>query len=222
MKLFAASMLVIAATSISEAKPSLMVNEFCGDRYCGQATQSYQGQIKTGYRKTVERRYKAKRKHRYSSRHHRHSYSRHAAADRTKASKPIQVSSIGPEPLGEAARVATGLLAKAKSYLGGNPTGWRSLWCARFIAFIAPAVAETLKSKGLNPNWARDYALLPGAKREGSIGDIVVLSRGRGGHIGILDHFDKHGNPVIVSGNHGRKVGIGTYSKRRVIAYASL
>jgi len=109
-----------------------------------------------------------------------------------------------------------GLLSRAEQYLGTNPTGWNHVWCGRFMAMIAPDKAALVK----NPNWARDWARLPGAHRGiGSPGDIVVLSRGRGGHIGVLKGYDGRGNPIIISGNHGRSVGEGVYSASRVIAY---
>ena len=110
---------------------------------------------------------------------------------------------------------------KANSYLGTNPTGWSRLWCARFIAVIAPSVAERLKAMRLNPNWARDYAKLPGAKRHGSPGDIIVLTRGKAGHIGVLKGYDRNDNPIVISGNHNRRVGEGVYPRGRVIAYVS-
>jgi uncharacterized protein (TIGR02594 family) len=113
------------------------------------------------------------------------------------------------------------LLAKAESHLGTNPTGWARLWCARFIAVIAPDLANRLQAMGGNPNWARDYARLPGAKRSGQVGDLVVLKRGKGGHIGIVKGFNANGDPIVISGNHGKKVGEGIYSKTRVLAYVS-
>lgn len=144
-------------------------------------------------------------------------------AHAVKTLKPVQVASLGNEPIGEPPRAEIGLLAKAKSYMGSNPTGWGSLWCGRFIAYIAPRAAEQLKRMGLNPNWARDYARLPGAKSYGSVGDIIVLTRGsRGGHVGIVAGFDKNQNPIVISGNHGHVVGKGVYPKSRVIAYATI
>ena len=45
-------------------------------------------------------------------------------------------------------------------------------------------------------------------------------ARGRdGGHVGVVQGVDRHGNPIIVSGNHGHRVGVGTYPRSRVIAY---
>ena len=42
------------------------------------------------------------------------------------------------------------LVSKARQYMGGNPTGWRSLWCGRFMAMIAPQAAARIR----NPNLA--------------------------------------------------------------------
>ena len=109
-------------------------------------------------------------------------------------------------------------LARARADLGKNPTGWRSLWCARYISMLLPHVAR----KVANPNMARSYAVLPKVKPEPGV--IVVLTRGRSktaGHMGLLEAFDKRGNPIIISGNHGGKVGRGTYPRGRVIAYVS-
>lgn len=109
----------------------------------------------------------------------------------------------------------TWLLTKAQAYKGTNPTGWRHSWCAKFIAMLAPDLAKKID----NPNWARDWAVLPKAKPKPGV--IVVLSRGRGGHIGVLSGFDQRGNPRVVSGNHNRRVAESVYPKRRVLAYVS-
>ena len=108
------------------------------------------------------------------------------------------------------------LVSKARHYMGSNPTGWRSLWCARFMAMIAPEAAAKVR----NPNMARDWASLPRVSPQ--IGAIAVLARGkRGGHIGVVSGFDAGGNPIIVSGNHNRRVGEAVYSANRVLAYVS-
>lgn len=110
-----------------------------------------------------------------------------------------------------------GLVERARAYLGGNPTGWRRVWCGRFMAMIAPDAAAKIR----NPNMARDWAGLPHV--QGRVGAIAVLSRGRkGGHVGVVSGFDERGNPRIVSGNHGRRVGEAVYPAGRVLAYVSL
>ncbi len=130
---------------------------------------------------------------------------------------PAAAERIGSNGLAHVT-ISAPLVEKARAYLGktaaqlGLP---RSLWCADFVAKIAPEVARKVD----NPRWARDYAALP--KTGPQVGAIAVLSRGRGGHIGIVSGFDSRGNPVIISGNHGHRVAEGTYPKGRVIAYVS-
>lgn len=110
----------------------------------------------------------------------------------------------------------TGLVAKARSYIGTNPTGWRSLWCGRFMAIVAPAAARRVR----NPNMARDWAQLPHVSAQ--VGSIVVLTRGpTGGHVGVVSGFDAGGNPKVISGNHNRIVAEAIYPKSRVIAYVA-
>jgi uncharacterized protein (TIGR02594 family) len=52
------------------------------------------------------------------------------------------------------------------------------------------------------------------------VGAIAVMSRGkRGGHVGVVSGIDASGNPIIISGNHGRRVAESTYSRGRIYAY---
>ena len=76
-----------------------------------------------------------------------------------------------------------------------------------------------LAAKISNPNMARAWAELPHTSLH--VGAIAVLSRRRGGHVGVVTGFAANGNPIIVSGNHGHRVGEGVYPKYRVIAYVS-
>jgi uncharacterized protein (TIGR02594 family) len=107
------------------------------------------------------------------------------------------------------------LVSEARRYLGGNPTGRSSLWCGAFMDLI-------LQRTGHRPgsNLARDYAHY-GTRISGpQVGAIAVMSRGkRGGHVGVVSGIDEAGNPIIISGNHGRRVAEATYSRGRVFAY---
>lgn len=109
---------------------------------------------------------------------------------------------------------ANRLVNIARSYMGTNPTGWSRVWCGRFMAMIAPEAARRVR----NPNWARDWVEAGYNSRNCQVGSIAVLSRGRGGHVGVVSGCTAYG-PQIVSGNHGRRVGEGVYSERRVLAY---
>lgn len=110
----------------------------------------------------------------------------------------------------------TGIVAQARAYIGTNPTGWRRLWCGRFIAMVAPQVAARVG----NPNMAKAYLALP--RTSGNVGDIAVMGRRGGGHVGIVSGFDGAGNPIIVSGNAGGGiVREGAYARGRIIAFVS-
>lgn len=135
-----------------------------------------------------------------------------AAHKTTSAPAKIKVAALGDAPLYSGAD----LVSKARAYMGTNPTGWSSLWCAKFMAMVAPDAARRVK----NPNLARDWARA-GLPRVAhcQVGTIAVLSRGRrGGHIGVVSECTAAG-PKVVSGNHNRRVGEAVYRHGRVIAY---
>jgi uncharacterized protein (TIGR02594 family) len=108
------------------------------------------------------------------------------------------------------------LVAEMRKYMGTNPTKRRALWCATFMNMVLNKLCD----KGTQSDAARSFVdygrKIPGPK----VGAIAVLTRGpNGGHVGVVSGVDKHGNPIIVSGNHGHRVGVGTYPRSRVIAY---
>lgn len=107
-------------------------------------------------------------------------------------------------------------LVIAEGYKGTNPTHKSSLWCADFMNLVlAQSGAKTSKS-----SMARSFADY-GTRLSGpQVGAIAVFARGkRGGHVGIVKGIDARGNPIIISGNHNRRVGEGTYPRNLVIAY---
>jgi uncharacterized protein (TIGR02594 family) len=131
--------------------------------------------------------------------------------------KPLRMPAGLQKVLADGAERAIGsdLIVRARSYLGTNPTGWRRLWCARFMAMIAPRKAAHLR----NPNSARAWVHAGRRLRSCRVGAIAVMARGpRGGHVGVVTSCGRRG-PTVVSGNHGHRVGEGRYSSRRVLAY---
>jgi len=107
-------------------------------------------------------------------------------------------------------------LAIAEGYKGTNPTRKSSLWCADFMNLVLSQSGM----KSSNSSLARSFTSYGRRLSGPQIGAIAVLSRGkRGGHVGIVKGIDARGNPIIISGNHGRRVGEGTYPRHRVIAY---
>jgi uncharacterized protein (TIGR02594 family) len=108
------------------------------------------------------------------------------------------------------------LVAEMRKYLGTNPTKWRSVWCAVYMNMVL----HKLGYKGTDSAAARSFADYGKRIHGPKVGAIAVLSRGsNGGHVGVVQGVDRHGNPIIVSGNHGHRVGVGTYPRSRVIAY---
>ena len=108
------------------------------------------------------------------------------------------------------------LVAEARRYMGTNPTGRRALWCARFMNLVL----ERTGHRGTGSDMARSFANYGRRVSGPQVGAIAVLSRGRrGGHVGVVSGVDQRGNPIIISGNHGRRVGESVYPRGRVIAY---
>lgn len=122
-----------------------------------------------------------------------------------KRPKAIQVASIGNEPISEA---PVGLVAQAERYLGqtAHQVGVRStLWCSAFIRKLTNA-------SGVDD---RAISWLSKPRTSPAIGAIAVMRH----HIGIVKSFDRSGNPILISGNHRHRVGIGAYPKHRILAY---
>ena len=110
----------------------------------------------------------------------------------------------------------SGLVAEARRYLGGNPTGRSSLWCAAFMNLVLERSGKTGTGSNMASSFARYGTRVSGPQ----VGAIAVMSRvRRGGHVGIVSGIDGNGNPIIISGNHGRRVAESTYSRGRIYAY---
>jgi uncharacterized protein (TIGR02594 family) len=108
------------------------------------------------------------------------------------------------------------LIAEARKYLNTNPTHRSRLWCAAFMNFIL----AKLGYPGTHSDLARSFVHYGRRISGPRIGAIAVLSRGKeGGHVGIVTGVDKHGNPILISGNFNRRVGIGVHPRSRVLAY---
>ena len=45
------------------------------------------------------------------------------------------------------------------------------------------------------------------------------MGRNGGGHVGVVSGVDANGNPIIISGNHNRRVAESVYPKGRIITY---
>jgi uncharacterized protein (TIGR02594 family) len=108
------------------------------------------------------------------------------------------------------------LVSEARKYMGTNPTSRSRLWCATFMNMVLAKVGYS----GTNSDAAKSFAQYGRRISEPRVGAIAVLTRGRtGGHVGVVSGVDNHGNPIIISGNHGKRVGEAIYPRSRVIAY---
>jgi hypothetical protein len=105
---------------------------------------------------------------------------------------------------------SSGLVARARSYMGQTASQIglrRTLWCSAFLRHLTNA-------RGVDD---RAISWLSQPRTTARVGAIAVMRH----HVGIVTGFDRHGNPILVSGNHGRRVGEGVYSAHRIIAYVS-
>ena len=111
---------------------------------------------------------------------------------------------------------SSGVVSEARRYLGGNPTGRGSLWCARFMNMVL----EHSGYRGTGSDMANSFASYGQRISGPQVGAIAVMSRGRsGGHVGIITGIDASGNPVMISGNNGNRVKEAPISRGRIYAY---
>jgi uncharacterized protein (TIGR02594 family) len=111
---------------------------------------------------------------------------------------------------------SSGIVAEARRYIGGNPTGRGSLWCARFTNMVL----QHSGYRGTGSDMASSFAQYGQRVSGPQVGAIAVMSRGRrGGHVGIITGIDASGNPIMISGNNGNRVREAPISRGRIYAY---
>jgi len=93
-------------------------------------------------------------------------------------------------------------------HLGGNPTGWSHIWCGRFLATTLEAAGH--RGGGNLAVGYKDY----GKPTHAQVGAIAVLPH----HVGLVTASGPD-YVVLLSGNHGHKVGVGRYASGKIIAY---
>jgi uncharacterized protein (TIGR02594 family) len=104
---------------------------------------------------------------------------------------------------------------EARRWLGTNPTHRRTLWCAAFMNLVLKNVGLRGTGSDLARSFASAGQRVPGPR----VGAIAVMARRGGGHVGVVSGIDRHGNPIIISGNHRRTVAEAVYPRGRVYAY---
>jgi uncharacterized protein (TIGR02594 family) len=107
------------------------------------------------------------------------------------------------------------IVAEARRYIGGNPTGRGSLWCARFMNMIL----ERSGRHGTGSDMASSFASYGQRVSGPQIGAIAVMARRGGGHVGVVSGIDANGNPILISGNNRNRVAEAPVSRGRIYAY---
>jgi uncharacterized protein (TIGR02594 family) len=110
---------------------------------------------------------------------------------------------------------SSNLVAEARRYVGGNPTGRGSLWCARFMNMVL----QQSGYRGTGSDMARSFATYGQRVSGPRVGAIAVMGRRGGGHVGIITGIDAEGNPIMISGNNGNRVREAPVSRGRIYAY---
>ena len=125
---------------------------------------------------------------------------------------------LAPDTASGAAPTSGGgssLVMEARHYLGGNPTGRGSLWCARFMNMVLQHTGH----HGTGSDMASSFAHYGHRISGPQVGAIAVMGRRGGGHVGIITGVDAHGNPIMISGNNGNRVREAPISRGRIYAY---
>jgi uncharacterized protein (TIGR02594 family) len=113
-------------------------------------------------------------------------------------------------------RGSANVLKLAERYLGTNPTKMRRLWCANFVGMIEKKAGRS----GSGSNFAKSYASYGKRVAKPQPGDIAVMGRKGGGHVGYFVGWAPNGKAILISGNsRGGKVSKGQYAASRIFAW---
>jgi uncharacterized protein (TIGR02594 family) len=115
-------------------------------------------------------------------------------------------------------RSGSNVISMAERYLGTNPTKMRRLWCANFVGMIEQKAGR----RGSGSNFAKSYASYGKAvsRKDVRPGDIAVMGRKGGGHVGYFVGWAPNGKAILISGNsRGGKVAKGQYATARIFAW---
>jgi uncharacterized protein (TIGR02594 family) len=93
-----------------------------------------------------------------------------------------------------------------------RPAAWCAWWLRRHLHIARSAFPP------YQYNMARAFAKIGTPAPKGCTGCVAVFSRGRGGHVGIVEGWDPGGNPIILSGNFNGRVGTAPHPASRLLA----
>ena len=110
---------------------------------------------------------------------------------------------------------SSNVVAEARRYIGGNPTGRGRLWCARFMNMVL----QHSGYQGTGSDMARSFSSYGKRVSGPQVGAIAIMGRRGGGHVGVVSGIDAKGNPIVVSGNNGNRVREAPVSRGRIHGY---
>ena len=110
---------------------------------------------------------------------------------------------------------SSNVVAEARRYIGGNPTGRGRLWCARFMNMVL----QHSGYRGTGSDMARSFSSYGKRVSGPQVGAIAIMGRRGGGHVGVVSGIDAKGNPIVVSGNNGNRVREAPVSRGRIHGY---
>jgi uncharacterized protein (TIGR02594 family) len=90
-------------------------------------------------------------------------------------------------------------------------------WCGLFAAIICYRRMKVAGEIPSSPLWARNWTKYGVKAAQPSLGDILVFSRGSGGHVGFYVAEDTTAYHVL-GGNQGNRVSVVRIAKSRLLA----
>lgn len=90
-------------------------------------------------------------------------------------------------------------------------------WCGLFAAIITFRRLKNIVEVVMSPLWARNWSKYGVKSPEPGLGDILVFSRGSGGHVGFYVGEDSTAYHVL-GGNQSNRVSITRVAKSRLLA----
>ena len=86
-------------------------------------------------------------------------------------------------------------------------------WCGLLMAYVA---LQAGWEPPLNPLWARNWLDFGKLQKSACLGDVLVFSRGKGGHVALYVGEDAEAYHVL-GGNQGDRVSIKRIAKKRLL-----
>ncbi|MDO9443543.1 MAG: TIGR02594 family protein [Beijerinckiaceae bacterium] len=109
-------------------------------------------------------------------------------------------------------------VSAARRYLGATARQLglpQRLWCADFVNLVERRSGR----RGTGSRLAKSFSGYGRRLSGPAVGAIAVMSRRGGGHVGVVSGVTASGDPIVISGNHGRRVAESVYPRGRILAY---